>query len=611
MKMHVCENNKEPEFSANYSDVKACLESFPYDREIAESTIETIKKTFQGFFVYLSKAKEEPQQGYSFRAVDLIKELDALLLKNYTLEYQFMSKVKSLIDELKDVHTEFYPLCYMTAFDYNNSHIDCEVTHIDGRPSMEVIKEFADTVINLSKDAGVRFNEALVALKNNNNGDRIISASIFTSRIGYSLLPEKSSIEYTLVCANDVKTKFVREWKIGSLYYDRFNTSEDFRNEFCQEIPTILSDEISKMYEPKIYNQPMSDVELVHVTIMASFYILSDNKTGVVVIPTVMTPEDEIVNEMFELQIGFDLLEDRGVTKIILDFHENGGGIIELALFFVYLLFPDSSPDFDNDMVVSELSRAALEAASSQPNAEQVRGELTMPPLDLGAKDLIRWAAKTVRSIFSTSYFNIYGYKDPNTENHFRTVEEFIGNHTYIRGGTPTSFTSKFIDRDIQEFSLFVKLLSGNINEYKWKSEDIIILTNGLCGSSCSLITHRMAEKFNVSTIAVGGFKDTPLSYASFPGSQVLDLDQIRDELTFNGLLQNETLKDLIPQPFLFPAILRFTFKEIYDIVNKDNILEYTYKPAKHRLYYDEKSARDPSRLWLEAVKANQNVATN
>jgi len=30
-------SNEDPAFSAKYSDLKACFESFPYDREIAES----------------------------------------------------------------------------------------------------------------------------------------------------------------------------------------------------------------------------------------------------------------------------------------------------------------------------------------------------------------------------------------------------------------------------------------------------------------------------------------------------------------------------------------------------------------------------------------------
>ena len=108
------QSNEDPEFSSKYSDVIACFESFPYERKLAErviifiinqqinainaynfndffsQTIETIKRTLQGFYVFLSKAKEEPEQGFSFKAVDLIKELDSLLSNNYTTDYQFM-----------------------------------------------------------------------------------------------------------------------------------------------------------------------------------------------------------------------------------------------------------------------------------------------------------------------------------------------------------------------------------------------------------------------------------------------------------------------------------------------------------------------------------------
>ncbi|CAG8488838.1 16718_t:CDS:2 [Funneliformis caledonium] len=363
-------SNKNPEFSTKYSDVKACLESFPYDEEVAKS----------------------------------------------------------------------------------------------------ISKEFADTTIYVSKDAGIRFNTALATLINNERGDRKFSARIFTFR-DYESLPEKSSIEYSPVCANDAKTKFIREWKIGA----------------------------RKMFVSKIYNILMSDIELVYETMIATFYVLSDKKTGVVAIPT------------FE----------PGVTKLVL---ENGGGFT--TLFFVYLLFPDSSPSFNNNMVVSELSRAAFEAATSQSNAVQALNKLNnleLPP-ELGNKDLVRWIANIVAQIIvPISYFNIFSYKDPNTNKHFLTVEEFIGNNAYVRGGTPTSFTSKFVDRYTQEFGLFIKFLAGNIKKYKWET--------------------------------VGGFKDTPLSFASFPGSQVLDLDELYVEFDNIGLLNNETLKDLIPTSLNFPAI--------------------------------------------------------
>ncbi|CAG8773434.1 4060_t:CDS:2, partial [Funneliformis caledonium] len=137
-----------------------------------------------------------------------------------------------------------------------------------------------------------------------------------------------------------------------------------------------------------IYNKPMVECELVYATLMATFYILSDNKTGVVVVPNVKPSEDDIVNQIFELQTGFSLLEDLGVTNLILDFHNN-----------------DSSPSFDNDMVVTELSRATFEAATSQSNEYVIPFDI---PPSTDTKDLVRWAATIVFDyIYSTSFLDV------------------------------------------------------------------------------------------------------------------------------------------------------------------------------------------------------------
>jgi hypothetical protein len=297
----------------------------------------------------------------------------------------------------------------------------------------------------------------------------------------------------------------------------------------------------------------------------------------------------------------------------VLDFSGNSGGFVELGIFIVYLLFPDTNLLFNLDMVVTELSRELFFQASSKSVHEHFIDLSNIPPLtNVSSKESIaKWAADTAYSVSSASasFFDIFSYKNPVTNEHFHTVEEFIGNNTYTRGGTPTRYTSKFVLRDSERLSIFVQLLSGEFfDKYEWKSEDMIILTDGDCGSACALITQVMAIKNNVSTVAVGGYKDTPLSYASFPGAQVIPFEVLIAELNKAGLLQNEKLADLIPPLFPIRADFGFTFIESYDIVNKDNldqddILEFVYKPAEHRFYFDEISARDPSVLWLKIAK--------
>lgn len=252
-------------------------------------------------------------------------------------------------------------------------------------------------------------------------------------------------------------------------------------------------------------------------------------------------------------------------------------------------------------MIVNKISRKAFILATSRSLHEYFVDISMIPPLN-PKKGFARWAAETAYLVtYSSSTFDIFAYQNPKTNNHFHTIKEFIGNNTYIRGGIPTQYTSKFINRYSQRLGILIKLLSGNFKKYNWKSKDIIILTNGICGSSCSLITQRMAEKYNVSTVGVGGYKDIPFSYASFPGGEVYSYSSLIADLNSIGLLQIKSLKHLIPPPFMIRADFSFTLKEVYDDYN--NVLEFTYKPAKHRLYYNEFNARDPSILWLEVAK--------
>ncbi|GBC06525.1 hypothetical protein RclHR1_00690015 [Rhizophagus clarus] len=627
------QSNGDPNFSLKHSDVQACFESFPYDKNLAKNTIETLKRSLQGFYVFLSQAKEPPQQGFSFRAMDLIKELDSLLSNNYKTDYQFMMDTFNLINDLKDPHLGFMQSCYFT-FSYdqqlslysvvNNNEqiikifedkkdkntIDCEVTHIDGKPSIEVIKEYADT-LPLSRDSGARFNYALSRVIFDDNGDLVETPGSFTSRRN---LPNNSSVEYSLKCANDASKNFTREWKVTPktpIMFNMFNTSKDYWDTFC-----LINDNITvpssnatnvKAVTQKIYN--VTEAKMVYKTSISEFFILSDKKTGVFVLSSVSAPD--FVDELFEIQNGFNLLENSGIKKLVLDFSDNIGGSIELGFFIVYLLFPGSDPSFNQDMVVTEISREAFFQATAQSELKHYIDISKIPPFNISSNESIaRWAADAAYDVTSgDSDFDAFSYKNPATHEHFHNAKEFIGNNANIRGGTPTKYTTKFVNRYSERLGTFIELVSGNFfNKYEWKNKDMIILTNGLCGSACASISQRMAIKHNVSTVAIGGYKDTQLSYASFPGGQIIKFDDFLEDLDGIGLLQNKTLVDLIPLPFEINAKFSFTLREAYDVVNKydlnqEDVLEFIFKPAEYRIYYDEITARDPSVLWLKVAK--------
>ncbi|RUS28979.1 hypothetical protein BC938DRAFT_481214 [Jimgerdemannia flammicorona] len=87
----------------------------------------------------------------------------------------------------------------------------------------------------------------------------------------------------------------------------------------------------------------------------------------------------------------------------------------------------------------------------------------------------------------------------------------------YMRGGK----TSRYSQRVRTNCTSFIsQYYFKDLGVLPWKSKDYLILSNGICGSSCALFTNRMHQLKNVKTIAIGGILHNPMTYQSFPGLQ-------------------------------------------------------------------------------------------
>lgn len=70
-----------------------------------------------------------------------------------------------------------------------------------------------------------------------------------------------------------------------------------------------------------------------------------------------------------------------------------------------------------------------------------------------------------------------------------------------------------------------------------WDPENMAILTEGYCGSSCALISNMMHTKYSVPTVVIGGRalaeQNMSMTYSSFPGLQVIDDALIFSEMHY------------------------------------------------------------------------------
>ncbi|CAG8642891.1 5964_t:CDS:2, partial [Racocetra fulgida] len=506
----------------SYQDTKECLESFRYNRTIAvtvslEETLDTIKKTLQGFYPFLEKSKEEPAPEFSTKPVDLIKKLDSLLERDdYATDLQFMVDVRDTVGSLKDGHLSFYSDCYVSRFVFtqqlylystikNNetqviqvledlldpSNDECEVTKIDERPAMEVITEFAYTLPEF-RDLGVAFNNALTS--------------------------------YTIINGTNISPnppQFTMQWVAIDQMPGMFKDSNTYWNKFC----IAKSNDTKVFAEKKNKEFELKRGKLLYSEDFAGFYTLGE--TGIVVISSVLSERsrNDITVEMDMmkgLNHGLELLAQARVKKLVLDLQNNYGGFIEVSQFVVHRLFLQSITEFS-------------------PKA----------------------------------YLNAY------TRQQFNDATDFLGENFQTRGNHRVHFQ---------------KIIGSNAKPLPWQSKDMVILTNGLCGSACAMLAQHLSDYENVKTVAVGGFYNRPMSYSSFIGGSVLDF------VTLMGTLKelNVTDYNIAPREFLISTNFSFTFREVYGWKDERELLEFSFKPAKERLYYNDKNARDPSLLWVE-----------
>ncbi|KAF0333004.1 peptidase s41 family protein [Gigaspora margarita] len=582
--------------SIKYNDLKECLESFPLDAKLATETVDAVLHFLSSYYVFFDRAKENPPSGFTYQRVDLKNELDSLRKKfksNYS-DYDFSTDLRNIIFKLKDGHTSITNLCYQ-GFSYDqglslysvvttdkekkkkqsslisiiifglgiakgvfedtvdSSNNNCEVIEIGGKPALQTIKDFANNTIQYSKDLSVRFNMALAP------SQQYFLRQFFQQFTLREDLPETSSIKYKLTCPKKGSFTLERKWKIT--YKDGYDVFS--YNCLQQNNETTSSDKITKLTSrDKITKSTLSNKfktskskvsKIAHAKVIneGSLYLLNDkSKSGVVVISGEQSKDED------DLKYSFQELKKNGTKKIILDLSNNPGGEITVALFLTSLLFSSKQPNsFPTDIIINNFTIPKIENFFKTKSTED-------------------------------DYYNPNVFLSFPFGSHFNSSSDFIG--------TRKKRTSNLY---LNVLTSDEKKLLKNVS-FPWTSDDIIIITNGFCASACALISLFLSEIHNVRTIAVGGLLDDQMSFSTYPGGEIASPNEVASSA-------GDKITDVPGK-----NALSFTVREAYGF-DKNNtvkdVLEYSYKPADCRLYYDEKNAKDPSLLWHEASKILHN----
>ncbi|KAK1910670.1 hypothetical protein P3342_008550 [Pyrenophora teres f. teres] len=509
----------------------ACLKSLPFNSEDASTTLDEIKKMaqFQSTLSYL----KDPPKGWPNEPVDIMAGLEDIRVKvesrTYTNEYDFETDIAALFVKAHDGHLAWNGMVYSAAFmwrrssdfalisaskdgseipriwamqDFNGttSYEPSPVIKVDGRDVIEFMNDEAN--LNAYHDPDTRFNAMFFMQPAENFGyftsPRFYpgastnvtyeNGTINTYRNGaivlqpdtWSGINSAETFYETYVLANSTTSS------LGAKKRDINAPPLHLENPRDYELSGALGQDHGSV--PILYPDPVVVHSADEVPLAGYFIDTSVGKIGVLVIQTFLT-EDASGTREFQrvIQEYISQAQARGVEKHIIDVRTNGGGKV-LSGYDAYLqFFPSQVPQTQSRYRGHRASEIFGENISSFETLSLTNGILFTSVFSNDAylsstlEPFKDWKAMYPPKRFKNDNFTSllkFNLSDP-----LITSDPQLG-----VGITITGYNER-----------------SNFTQDPFRAEDLVLLTDGICASTCSIFTELMTQQSGVRTLAIGG----------------------------------------------------------------------------------------------------------
>ncbi|KAI7905235.1 uncharacterized protein BX663DRAFT_314931 [Cokeromyces recurvatus] len=599
--------------TASFQDAKACLDYFEYDIEIAKQTIDTVKKVVNQLYVFSDIAASPPLvEGLSIPAVNITYGLDLILKQNWSSDREFQEAVALLLDKVQDAHLSYSPYCYRqfvfwqpiqlnallrnqrlvvnVAYikddiwpDAQPSWVGCEVTQIDGVEAMDMIVNYAVNNNGESKDANTCFNNIM------NTQSYFHGWDDGADDLGYHrFLPAQEFHNYTMRCPTngtlpiqeEYDEPFTVEVPWVAQVPPNFQNASTYWSTFCQSShqnitkrSTIHYDihELKAIHEGEVFaldarGKPSATNENSIGNSRGpyiEFIQLTDDYTnvGVIDIQSFSITSNDRQDFVNQFIAGLEDFESKGVEKIILDLSSNGGGDACAGEFLINTFF-GSTPDYPSDIKHSPFLERVIKRAHEQENT--------------------KWIDYHSDGFSGSSWFTT--------------------TRSYTRGKTENVQFSQPVTLSCAAW--YNTITIKEFKNTKWKPSDVLILSDGRCGSTCAIVASRLRLSHDVPAMGLGGIRGNRMQFASFPGGESDRLSSFLMDLEMLGISDDPSA----PHPFPERADMGWTFREVYKPTDSftgshTDLLEYSAITADCRIYFDDHNANDIKKLWADVAK--------
>ncbi|KAL9068013.1 MAG: hypothetical protein Q9157_006629 [Trypethelium eluteriae] len=330
--------------------------------------------------------------------------------------------------------------------------------------------------------------------------------------------------------------------------------------------------------------------------IITSYY-LEDIETAVLSIPSFTEYGKGIDTFSSAVSVFTDAASKNNAIKIIIDLQQNTGGQASLAFDTFRQFFPHKLPYAGSRMRSHEMANiigntftAYFQSLDSGDEAQAyfnaLYEEWVVTP---------RLNAETGQNFSSWAEF--YGPQHFNGDYFSLTQRYNLSSQLFDESDLDIDFPDCYFDNSCDDSTL-------------WQGKDIILLTDGLCTSACTLFVEMMTQDAGAQTVVVGGRPEPgPMQAASGSrGATSYSSDELDGDFA-TTVEKNATAGDQLPQvrdPGMVITYFGFTLRDQVR-PNATTPNQFLYLPADCRIYWTFANINDYGRLWRDVWNARYN----
>ncbi|KAL1729351.1 hypothetical protein EV714DRAFT_285013 [Schizophyllum commune] len=605
--------------------VLACWRSFPFNETLRQNVLTNVARVFD-FFTFEDYYLDSPPP-FEESTINIREELKRLNTTDYETDYDFNWDLFLFATQLNDGHTRWYPDCY-TAFqnllpapivalssdgtsdpeifvapdsvefisllgtNYTDYFDDigfdwkrlagAKVTSIEGQDPWDYVDYLAKTISGNYLDHGVRVNSVFTSYRISSNdfsqrfGDFAGPTGVAKTSVKISAIPTDSGKEETFdvpYYANLVGNNFTDS---ESYWANNCAATEDTNGHDYKDAALKAKSNARKAHFARAEIVDKSNATAVGLpdkyhpdlplvsgsTGVFKNYILEDGITGVLYVGSFGGDFDQFQTDTDSAIKEF---QSKGVTRLLIDLTNNGGGYVCLGQFLHNYLAGSRIP-YDPGFVSSH-------------RASELAQKIVASDIKLGLNSSYAFYAPDNYAFLAndTVMPSTYNYMDP--------TEPLVIN------GVSDATSQRFYD------TCFLSYVVDIPASPPFPLDQVAIVNNGNCASTCAMFSTLMYEHYDTKIASIGGGTGH-LEYKGMAGNQVLEWADLASEIKTADLEDDP----LAPPDLLISGNMRVNWRTAWSWIDKDEPIAYRSEPPQVRLQYTNETYVSPQKLWDYAV---------